>query len=182
MDEIVPLLSSERLYTGKVLNLDLDTVRFPDGSQGTLEMIRHSGASAVLPFLDHPADADPRVVLIRQFRHAADGYVWEIPAGRLEPGEMPEACAHRELFEETGYSAIEMRPLATIYTTPGFTDERIHLFLASGLAAGKAHQEADEFLELHILNWSRVLELADHGEIQDAKTLCAIGHVRGRRA
>lgn len=172
------LISSERLYTGKVLNLDLDTVQFPDGSEGVLEMIRHSGASAVLPFLDHPADPDPRVVLIRQFRHAADGYVWEIPAGRLEPGEAPESCAHRELLEETGYSAIEMRPLTTIFTTPGFTDERIHIFLASGLAAGQAHREADEFLELHTLRWSRVLAMVGQGEIQDAKTLCAIGCAR----
>ena len=172
------LISSERLYTGKVLNLDLDTVQFPDGSEGVLEMIRHSGASAVLPFLDHPADPDPRVVLIRQFRHAADSYVWEIPAGRLEPGEAPESCAHRELLEETGYSAIEMRPLTTIFTTPGFTDERIHIFLASGLAAGQAHREADEFLELHTLRWSRVLAMVGQGEIQDAKTLCAIGCAR----
>jgi len=172
------LISSERLYTGKVLNLDLDTVQFPDGSEGVLEMIRHSGASAVLPFLDHPADPDPRVVLIRQFRHAADGYVWEIPAGRLEPGEAPESCAHRELLEETGYSAIEMRPLTTIFTTPGFTDERIHIFLASGLAAGQAHREADEFLELHTLRWSQVLAMVGQGEIQDAKTLCAIGCAR----
>jgi ADP-ribose pyrophosphatase len=80
------LLSTNRIYTGKVLNLDLDTVRFPDGSEGALEMIRHPGASAVVPFLDDPADPDPRVVLIRQFRHAADGYLWEIPRGRLEPG------------------------------------------------------------------------------------------------
>ena len=172
------LISSERLYTGKVLNLDLDTVQFPDGSEGVLEMIRHSGASAVLPFLDHPADPDPRVVLIRQFRHAADSYVWEIPAGRLEPGEAPERCAHRELLEETGYSAIEMRPLTTIFTTPGFTDERIHIFLASGLAAGQAHREADEFLELHTLRWSQVLAMVGQGEIQDAKTLCAIGCAR----
>ncbi len=168
------LIANQHLYTGKVLNLDLDTVRFPDGSEGILEMIRHPGAAAVLPFLDHPADSDPRAVLIHQFRHAADGYVWEVPAGRLEPDEDPEDCAHRELREETGYSAIEMRRLSTIYTTPGFTDERIHLFLASGLAAGDAQREADEFLELHTLRWSRILHMARSGEIQDAKTLCAI--------
>lgn len=175
------LLSTRRIYSGKVLNLDLDTVRFPDGSEGDLEMIRHPGAAAVVPFLDRPDDPDPRVVLIRQFRHAADGYVWEIPAGRLEPGEPPEACAHRELAEETGYTAIEMRLLTTIYTTPGFTDEKIHLFLASGLGQGEAHREADEFLELHTLRWSRVLEMARSGEIQDAKTLCALGSVRELR-
>jgi ADP-ribose pyrophosphatase len=175
------LLSTNRIYTGKVLNLDLDTVRFPDGSEGTLEMIRHPGASAVLPFPDDPADPDPRVILIRQFRHAADGYVWEIPAGRLEPGEPPETCAHRELLEETGYSASEMRPLITIYTTPGFTDERIHLFLATGLSAGTARTEADEFLEIHTLRLSEVFAMADRGEIQDGKTLCALMGL-GRRA
>src|SRR3954470_12377969 len=94
------LISTERLYTGRVLNLDLDTVRFPDGSTGTLEMIRHPGAAAVLPFVDDPRSADPTVILIKQFRHAADGYIWEIPAGRLDPGESPEACAARELEEE----------------------------------------------------------------------------------
>jgi ADP-ribose pyrophosphatase len=175
------LLSTNRNYTGKVLNLDLDTVRFPDGSEGTLEMIRHPGASAVVPFLDDPTDPDPRVILIRQFRHAADGYVWEIPAGRLEPGEPPETCAHRELAEETGYTATEMRPLITIYTTPGFTDERIHLFLATGLSAGTAKTEPDEFLELHTLRLSEVVAMADRGEIQDGKTLCALMGV-GRRA
>ncbi|HET7602053.1 MAG TPA: NUDIX hydrolase [Gemmatimonadales bacterium] len=174
------LLSTNRIYTGKVLNLDLDTVRFPDGSEGTLEMIRHPGASAVLPFLDDPADPDPRVILIRQFRHAAEGYVWEIPAGRLEPGEPPETCAHRELMEETGYTAAEMRPLITIYTTPGFTDERIHLFLATGLEAGTARTEPDEFLEIHTLRLSEVIAMADRGEIQDGKTLCAVGAIRAR--
>ena len=170
----MPLLSSRRLYTGRVLNLDLDGVRFPDGSEGTLEMIRHPGASAVLPFLDDPAAADPRAILIRQFRHAADGFIWEIPAGRLEPGEPPIACAHRELQEETGYRAATMEPLGTILTTPGFTDERIHLFHATGLTPGAAAREADEFVELHTVPWSRVIEMARTGEIQDAKTLCAI--------
>ena len=121
------------------------------------------------------------MILIRQFRHAADGYVWEIPAGRLEPGEPPETCAHRELAEETGYTAAEMRPLITIYTTPGFTDERIHLFLATGLSAGTAKTEPDEFLELHTLRLSEVVAMADRGEIQDGKTLCALMGV-GRRA
>ena len=99
------LLSSTREYSGRVVNLDLDTVRFPDGSTGTLEMFRHPGASAVVPFIDDPAEEDPRVLLIRQFRHAADGYIWEVPAGRLDPGETPEACARRELEEETGMVA-----------------------------------------------------------------------------
>jgi ADP-ribose pyrophosphatase len=99
------LVSSRRLYDGRVLNLDLDTVRFPDGSTGELEMVRHPGAAAVIPFLESPRSPDPEIVMIRQFRHAADGFVWEIPAGRLDPGETPEACARRELEEEAGMSA-----------------------------------------------------------------------------
>lgn len=171
------LISTERLRTGRVLNLDLDTVRFPNDSTGQLEMVRHPGASAVLPFLDEPADKDPRVLLIRQFRHAADGFIWEIPAGRLEPGEPPETCARRELQEETGYSADRIEHLTTIFTTPGFTDERIHLFLARGLSAGSHDREPDEFMEAHPLHWSRVLKMARTGEIQDGKTLAAIWFV-----
>ena len=99
-------------------------------------MLRHPGASAVVPFLDDPRDADPRVLLIRQFRHAADGFIWEVPAGRLDPARRPRICARRELEEETGLLAGAIERLTTIYTTPGFTDERIHLFLARGLETG----------------------------------------------
>ena len=168
------LLSTERIYSGRVLNLDRDTVRFPDGSQGNLEMIRHPGASAVLPFLDDPQDPDPRVVLIRQFRHAADDFVYEIPAGRLDPGESPDACARRELLEEAGYVAGNLERLTTIYTTPGFTDERIHLFTASGLESGQHNREADEFIEIHRLRWREVLDLVKRGALVDSKTLTAI--------
>src|SRR5439155_14096585 len=153
------LISSERLYTGRIVNLDLDTVRFPDDSVGKLEMVRHPGASAVVPLLDDPGEPDPRVLLIRQFRHAADDFIWEVPAGRLDPGESPEACARRELEEETGMRARAIERLTTIYTTPGFTDERIHLFLARGLEQGEARREADEFMELHTLTWSAVMAL-----------------------
>ena len=168
------LVSSERRYAGRVIDLDVDTVRFPDGSTGQLEMIRHPGASAVIPFLDDPAGADPRVVMIRQFRHAADGVIWEIPAGRLDAGEAPEACARRELLEETGFRADRLERLTTIHTTPGFTDERIHLFLATGLAAGDHAREADEFVEVREVRWSALLELVREGSVTDAKTLAAI--------
>jgi ADP-ribose pyrophosphatase len=170
----MPLVSSRRVFSGRVLDLDVDTVRFPDGSVGDLEMIRHPGASAVVPFVNDPRGADPEVLLIRQFRHAAERYVWEIPAGRLEPGEAPEACARRELEEEAGVTAGELRRLTTIYTTPGFTDERIHLFLASGLGEGTERREADEFLEVHRMPWSRVLRLIEQGEVEDGKTLIAL--------
>ena len=137
-------------------------------------MVRHSGAAAVLPFLDEPGAADPRVIMIRQFRHAADAVIWEIPAGRLDAGEAPEACARRELLEETGYRAAALAPLTTIYTTPGFTDERIHLFTATGLTAGDHAREADEFVEVREVRWSALLDLVRDGAISDAKTLAAI--------
>ena len=168
------LISSTRVYSGRVVHLDLDQVRFPDGSTGTLEMFRHPGASAVVPFIDDPSDADPRVLLIRQFRHAAEGYIWEVPAGRLDPGEPPEVCARRELEEETGMVADRLERLTTIYTTPGFTDERIHLFLAHGLTTGQQDREADEFMELHEVRWRDVLELIRRAEISDGKTLACL--------
>ena len=173
------LVSTERLYSGRIVNLDRDTVRFPDGSTGQLEMLRHSGASAVVPFLDDPEDHDPRVLLLRQFRHAADGYIWEIPAGRLDAGEAPDACARRELEEETGMRAKRLDRLTTIFTTPGFTDEQIHLFLGRDLEQGEHRREADEFMELHDRRWSEVTDMIRQGEIRDAKTLVALLFVHG---
>jgi ADP-ribose pyrophosphatase len=177
-------VSTQRLYSGRVVNLDLDTVRFPDGSTGDVEILRHSGASAVVPFLDDVGSGNPRVLLIRQFRHAADRFIWELPAGRLDPGETPEQCAERELEEETGLRAGRLERLTTIYTTPGFTDERIHLFAAHDLAEGRVNHEADEFMELHERRWSDVMESIRTGEIDDGKTLVSLlymhAFLRGR--
>jgi ADP-ribose pyrophosphatase len=171
------LVSTERIYSGRVVNLDLDTVRFPDGSTGKLEMVRHPGASAVVPLLDEPKSPDPRVILIRQFRHATDGFIWEIPAGRLDPGETPSTCAHRELEEEIGMTTDVLSRLTTIFTTPGFTDERIHVFLATGMRPGKQRREADEFMEVKTKKWSEVMTMIRSGEINDAKTLAALMYV-----
>jgi ADP-ribose pyrophosphatase len=168
------LLGAERMYDGRVIDLDVDTVRFPDGSTGRLEMIRHPGASAVVPFLDPPTDEDPRILLLRQFRHAADGYLWEIPAGRLEAGEEPETCARRELREEAGCDATTVERLTTIYTTPGFTDEVIHLYMAQGLVEKSTAREADEFMEVHRVRWSEVGRMISRGDIQDGKTLVTL--------
>jgi len=173
-------LSSRRIYTGKVLSLDLDRVRFPDGSTGELEMIRHSGASAIVPILD-AEDPDPEILLIRQYRYAAGGYIYEIPAGRLDDNEAPEDCARRELEEETGYSATRIRPLGTIYTTPGFTDERIHLFAGEGLTAGRDKREPDEFLELHPVLMCKALAMIRAGEIMDGKTIAGLFLVRANQ-
>jgi ADP-ribose pyrophosphatase len=167
------------VYSGRVIDLDVDKVRFPDGSIGELEMIRHPGASAVVPFLSEPTGEDPQVLLIRQYRYAAGTYLYEVPAGRLEPGESPEACARRELEEETGCRAERVQPLTTIYTTPGFTNERIHLFAAFGLTAGQVQRDVDEFLEVKTMPLTDALAMISRGEIVDAKTIVALLFVAG---
>jgi ADP-ribose pyrophosphatase len=175
-------LSSRRVYTGKVLNLDIDRVRFPDGSEGELEIIRHSGASAIVPFLSDPAGEDPQILLIRQYRYAAEDFLYEVPAGRLDAGEDPAACAIRELMEETGCTAQRVEHLYTMYTTPGFTDERIHVFMAVGLERGEHKREADEFMDVETMPLSRALSLIERGEIKDAKTALSILYAAGFRA
>ena len=177
-----PRIASRRVHTGRVLNLDIDTVHFPNGTTGELEMIRHPGASAVVPFLGDPTGEDPQVLLIRQYRYAAEGFIYEIPAGRLDPGEEPVACARRELREETGCDAERVEHLITIYTTPGFTDEKIHLFMALGLSRGELAREADEFIEIETMPLSRALELVERGVIQDGKTIVGLLYAAGFRA
>jgi ADP-ribose pyrophosphatase len=172
-------IGSRREYTGRVINLDIDQVRFPNGKVGELEIIRHSGASAVIPFLGDPGSDDPAILLIRQYRHAADGFIYEIPAGRLETGEPPEQCAVRELREETGCTAEKMEHLYTFYTTPGFTDEKIHLFVATGLVRGESALEADEFVEIVPTQMSAALKMIKDGTINDAKTALSILYVAG---
>ncbi len=168
-----------RIYTGRVVNLDVDTVRYPDGSTGELEMLRHPGAAAVLPFASDPRGADPTVLLIQQYRYATGGGLLEIPAGRLNPGEAPGACARRELQEEVGVTAGRLEGLTTIWTTPGFTDERIHLFWATDLAAGAHAREPDEFIEVVAKPLSEVLTMVRSGAICDGKTVVAILYMAG---
>ncbi len=176
-----PRLASTRVYSGRILDLDVDRVRFPDGSVGELEMIRHPGAAAVVPFASDPAGENPQLLLIRQYRYAAERAIYEIPAGRLDPGETPLECATRELLEETGCTAERVEPLIAIYTTPGFTDEKIHLFMATGLTMGESQLEADEFIEVVTFPLSEVLQMIERGEIVDGKTLVAILFAAGYR-
>jgi len=175
------VLSTRRVYQGRLLNVDLDRVRTPNGTELDLEMIRHPGAAAVVPLLSEPGSADPVVLLIHQYRYAARGLVWEVPAGVLEPGESPLECARRELVEETGAVADRIEPLTTVYTTPGFTDERIHLFLATGVRAGTAAPRPDELIEVHPQPFSRVLEMIRDGQIVDAKSIVALLFLAGYR-
>lgn len=176
-------LASRRLHVGRVFALDTDTVRFPDGSTGDMDIIRHPGASAIVPILGDPAATDPTVLLIRQYRYAAEGALFEIPAGRLDAGEDPAVCAARELREETGFAAATVTHLLTMFTTPGFTDEVIHLYAATGLVAGDAAREPDEFIELVEQPLSAALAMVDRGEIRDAKTaLGLLFYARSRSA
>ena len=163
------------VHDGRIVHLSIDTVRYPDGATGELELIRHSGAAAVVPFLGSPDQPDSHVVLLRQFRYAAGGDLYEVPAGRPDrEGEPWEEVARRELEEETGYVASRLRRLTTIYTTPGFTDERIHLFRATGLTRGTAALDDDEFVEVVYLPFSEALAAIGDGRIIDAKSVCAL--------
>jgi len=159
----------------------VDTVRAPDASTLELEIVRHAGAAAVIPMLGDPADEDPAILILRQYRYAAGGTLWEIPAGVLQPGEEPLAAARRELEEETGARAAKVEHLTTILTTPGFTDERIHLFLATGITVGEARHEPDEFIEVRTERMSKVLDMIRTGDIADAKSIVALLFLAGFR-
>lgn len=173
-------ISRRQVHRGRVVDLGVDTVRFPDGSTGELEMIHHSGASAVLPVLSDPAGPDPQVVLVRQYRYAAGGWLYEVPAGRPQrQGEPWDECARRELLEETGLVAGELVKMTTIHTTPGFTDEQIHLYLATNLSQGPTAYDPDEFMSVVPMPLSRALEMVRDGEITDGKTICTLLYAAG---
>jgi len=169
------LLSRKPIHKGRIVDLSVDTVRFPDGSTGELEMIRHAGASAVLPVLGDPAEGDPEVLLIRQYRYATGGELYEVPAGMpASPGEPWVEVAARELEEETGWKAGRLEPLTRIYTTPGFTDEVIHLFLATDLRQGTRQHDEDEFLETEKVRFSTAVDWVRDGRIVDGKSISTI--------
>lgn len=167
-------LSSRVVYDGRVVHLSVDKVRFPDGSRGSLELIRHPGAAAVVPFVDPPGSRDPGILLLRQYRYASGGYLHEVPAGLPHGSESWTECARRELAEETGYAAGRLDYLTRIFTTPGFTNEVIHLFLAEQLAAGDIDRDPDEFITVQTLPFSRALDMVRTGEIVDCKTVAAL--------
>lgn len=165
-----------RVQRGVVLEMVTEEVELPNGRRAALDLIRHPGAAAVVPFL-----SDDEVLLIRQYRYAAGGEIYEVPAGKLDPGESPEACASRELEEETGYRAGRLQPLAQILTTPGFTDERIHLFAAEALSPGRQRLDDDELIELVPLPLDEALAMVWSDALPDAKSSLALLHAAQRR-
>lgn len=163
-------LRTRRVHDGRVVTLDLEDVALPNGNDVTLEIVRHAGAAAAVP-----VTPDGSVVLVRQYRHATGSWLLEVPAGKLDrPGEPPEACARREIEEETGYRAGTLVPLGWIWTTPGFSDERIWLYLARDLERGRARLERDEVLTVETLPLDEAVGRATRGEIVDAKSVCAL--------
>lgn len=171
------MLRHRRVYQGRVVALDVDEVIEPGEVQGTREIVRQPGSVAALPVLD-----DGRVVLVRQYRYAVDELVWELPAGRKDPGETPAAGARRELEEEVGLRAGALEPLLSFWTTPGFCDELMHLFRATALESVPPRPEADERIEQASFTLDQALAMVRRGEIREGKTLVALLLEAARRA
>jgi len=160
----------ERIYDGKVVNLAIEEARLPNGVVTRLEVMHHPGAAAAVPLFE-----DGTVAMLRQWRHAAGGWLWEVPAGKLDkPGEDPLQCARRELAEEAGLAAARWHKLGSILTTPGFCDEIIHLYLARDLSEAERDLEPDEVIEVHRLPLTDVLARIPTEEIRDAKSVAAL--------
>jgi ADP-ribose pyrophosphatase len=163
------ILSSEKVYQGRILDVALEKHAMPNGRQSNFEIIRHPGGAAVLPVFP-----DGQVLLIQQFRPAIGAMVYEIPAGRLEPNESPRECAGRELIEEVGYCASQITLLGGCWSTVGFCDEYIYLFLCKGLTVSEQALEPDEVIELCPMPLGEALQKVNNGDILDSKTQLAL--------
>jgi ADP-ribose pyrophosphatase len=163
------VLSSTTIYEGPVFGIRRDEVIEPSGVRATREVITHPGSVVVLPVLP-----DGRILLIQQYRHATRQYLWELVAGRMDPGETPKIAAARELIEETGFRAKRLRVFLDVFPTPGFLEERMFILLAEGLTAGKAEPEEDEKIVSRPYSRKQVEEMIRGGRIRDAKTVAGI--------
>jgi ADP-ribose pyrophosphatase len=163
------LVSTEKIYAGKMVSLRRDIVRLPNGKEAFREVVEHPGAVAVVPVLP-----DGRILLVRQFRHPVGKVLLEIPAGKLDAGEDPDECALRELEEETGYRAGTMERKTSIFTGPGFTDEVIHMYIACDLIKTAANPDEDEFLEVKAYEPQDIRRMIREGLICDAKTVSGL--------
>jgi ADP-ribose pyrophosphatase len=162
-------LDSRHVFKGKVVDLSVDRVRLPNGNECELETIRHVGAAAAVPLT-----GDGQVLMVRQYRYATGGWLLELPAGKLDGEETPEACVEREVAEETGFRPGRLLPMGSIWTTPGFTDEKIRLFLALDLEPARQKLQDNEVLTVERMALDRAVRMASDGEIEDAKSICAL--------
>ena len=168
------LLSSVVAYDGPLFRVMHDKLIEPGGKQSERDVIRHSGSVVVLAIDNSKNKRDPWIVVERQYRHAANQFLWELPAGKLDPGEDPLAGAQRELEEETGYRAKKWKPFVEYYASPGFLGESMKVFLAEGLTPGHPHPEDDEEIELRLVKLSDVVKMIEKGAILDGKTLTSV--------
>jgi len=166
------ILSRKIGYRGRVYTVVADRVREPQGVVALREIVRHHGSVVVLALDDSPSP--PRVLLERQYRYAADAYLWELPAGHIDPGEKPSAAAKRELLEETGLTAKRWKRILRFYVSPGFLDETMEVYLATGLTEGNAQLEEDERIQTSFFPLPEALKMAQDGTIRDAKTLVSL--------
>lgn len=157
------------IFKGRIIDLSVETVTLPNGATAELEIITHPGAAAAVPMKD-----ETTVVMIRQYRHAVGGFIYEIPAGKLHPGEDPRECAVREVEEEIGYKVGNLEPLLSFFTTPGFTNEVIHIFLGKDLQPGTQDLGADEVLEVLEMPIDKAIALIKEGTIRDGKTIIGL--------
>jgi ADP-ribose pyrophosphatase len=172
---VVKVLSTRRVFEGRILNLRVDDVVYPNGNNAKVEVIEHSGGVSII------AQPQPgTIVLVRQFRPAIGRELWEVPAGKLEAGEDPDVAAQRELMEETGYRCSSIRKLWTFYTAPGFCSELLHLYVAEGLTLGAPEPEADEVLDTKVFGVDEAWAMVELDAIPDAKTQIALAWARGR--
>ncbi|MEW6078032.1 MAG: NUDIX hydrolase [Thermodesulfobacteriota bacterium] len=165
----VKINSRETMFHVGRFRLDTETITLDNGNDTTVHVLRHPGAVAVVPFLD-----EGTVILIHQYRHSVGDYIWEIPAGTLDAGEDPLACAGRELIEETGFRAGTFTAIGPIFPAPGYSDEQIHLFLAGDLAPDVQNLEPDEVIHVRRVPLLQALGMIDSGEIRDAKTIAGL--------
>lgn len=170
-DEKATVLESKLAYQGKVFSVYTEQVREPNGVEATRDIVRHNGSVVVLAVDETTDPGDPLVVVERQFRHAADRYLLELPAGRVEPGEDVLAAGKRELIEETGYRAEHWTRLVRYFASPGFVGEWMEIYLATGITAGDAQPEDDERIEVRLLPLSQLVGMIATGEIHDGKTI-----------
>lgn len=173
-EESEQLLSSDVVYQGPLFRVLHDKLIEPGGKPSERDIIRHNGSVVILAIDKSRSKKDPYIVMERQYRHAAQQFLWELPAGKLDAGEDPVAGAQRELEEETGYRARKWKPLVEYYGSPGFLGESMKVFLAEGLIAGDAHPEDDEDIEFRLVRLSEVVKMIEKGGIKDGKTLCSV--------